>query len=143
MMSLYLKQFQTDNPMMLFVSEILENLNLNQRLVCDALKCCKKDAHNIEITAKMVASCKTARSRHVIALEEDKKSRENSKRKTIADEIGSVKRKRMEVDTCIQSLNKDMNECLDKGEASHDMAMFLKANAFGRAFRRKKQRWAI
>ena len=44
----------------------------------------------------------------------------------------------MEVDTCIQSLNKDMNECLDKGEASHDMTMFLKANAFRKAISRKK-----
>jgi hypothetical protein len=111
-------------------------------LVYDALKCCKKDAHDIEITAKMVTSCKTARSRYIIALEEAKKSKENeaanNKRKIIADEIDSVKRKRMEVDTCIQSLNKDMNECLDKGETSHDIAMFLKANAFRKAISEKK-----
>ena len=61
-----------------------------------------------------------------------------NKRKIIAGEIDRVKRKRMEVDTCIQSLNKDMNECLDKGEASHDMTMFLKANAFRKAISRKK-----
>ena len=84
--------------------ENLENKSLcAQRLVYDALKCCKKDIHDIEITTKMVTSCKTARSRYVIALEEAKKSRENeivnNKRKLIADEIDSVKRKRMEVDT--------------------------------------------
>ena len=39
--------------------------------------------------------------------------------------------------TCIQSLNKDMNNCLDKGEASHDMAMFLKANAFRKTISEK------
>ena len=61
-----------------------------------------------------------------------------NKRKIIAGEIDRVKRKRMEVDTCIQSLNKDMNECLDKGEASHDMTMFLKANACRKAISRKK-----
>ena len=44
----------------------------------------------------------------------------------------------MEIDACIQSLNKDMNECLDKGEAIHDMAMFLKANAFRKAISEKK-----
>lgn len=97
------------------------------------LKCCKKDVHDIEITAKMVTSCKTARSRYVFGLEEVKKSKENeaanNKRKIIACEIDSVKRKRMEVDTCIRSLNKDMNNCLDEGEVSHDIAMFLKANA--------------
>ena len=32
--------------------------------------------------------------------------------------------KQMDVDTCVQSLNKDMKECLDKGEASHDMTLF-------------------
>ena len=78
--------------------ENLENkLLCAQRLVYDALKCCKKDAHDIEITAKMVTSCKTAHSRYVIALEEAKKSRENEaasrKRKIIADEIETVKRK--------------------------------------------------
>ena len=52
-----------------------------------------------------------------------------NKRKIIAGEIDRVKRKRMEVDTCIQSLNK---------EASHDMTMFLKANAFRKAISRKK-----
>ena len=48
-----------------------------QRLVYDTLKCCQKDPHDIEITAKMVTSCKTARSRYVIALEQGKKLREN------------------------------------------------------------------
>ena len=76
-----------------------------QRLIYDALKCYKKDAHDIEITAKMVTTCKAACSMYVITLE----------------------------DICIQSLNKDMNECLDKGDASHDMAMFVKANAFRKA----------
>ena len=61
-----------------------------------------------------------------------------NKRKIIAGEIDRVKRKRMEVDTCIQSLNKDMNECLDKGEASHDMTRFLNANAFRKDISRKK-----
>ena len=31
-----------------------------------------------------------------------------------------------------------MNEFLDKGETSHDMAMFLKANAFRKAISEKK-----
>ena len=59
-------------------------------------------------------------------------------RNIIADEIDSMKHKQTEVDTCIQSLNKDMIECLDKGEASHDIAMFLKANAFRKAISEKK-----
>lgn len=62
----------------------------------------------------MVTSCKTAISRYVIALEEAKKSRKseaaNNKRKIIADQIDSVKCEQMEVDTCIHSLNKDMND---------------------------------
>ena len=46
--------------------ENLENKLLRaQRLVYDALKCCKEDTHNIEITAKMVTSWKTARSKYV------------------------------------------------------------------------------
>ena len=123
--------------------ENLENKLLGaQRLVYDTLKCCKKDAHYIEITAKMVTSCKTARSGYVITLEETKRSRENeaanNNRKIIAEKIGRVKCKQMEVDICIQLLNKCMNECLDKGEASNDMAMFLKVNAFRKAISEKK-----
>ena len=62
----------------------------------------------------MVTSCKITHSRYPIALKKAKKSRENeaanNKSKVIANEIDSVKRKRVEVDACIQSLNKDMNE---------------------------------
>ena len=43
-----------------------------------------------------------------------------------------------ELDICIQSLNKDMSKCLDKGEASHVMAMFLKAIAFRKGILEKK-----
>ena len=103
----------------------------------------KKDVHDIEITSKMFTSCKTACCRYVIALEEAKKSRENeaanNNRKIISDEIDSVKRKWMEVDTYIQLLNKDMKECLDKGEASHDVTIFLKANALRKAISEKKE----
>ena len=31
-----------------------------------------------------------------------------------------------------------MNACLDEGEINHDMAMFLKANAFRKAISEKK-----
>ena len=41
----------------------------------DAWKCWKKDAHDIEITAKMFTSCKAVCSRYVIALEKAKKPR--------------------------------------------------------------------
>ena len=61
-----------------------------------------------------------------------------NERKKIADQTDSVKCRRMEVHTSIQSLTKDMNKCLDKGEASHDMAMFLKANVFKKAISEKK-----
>lgn len=62
----------------------------------------------------MITLCIAAFSRYVMALKEAKKLRENeaanNKRKIIADQIDSVKRKRMEVDTCIQSLNKNMKD---------------------------------
>lgn len=62
----------------------------------------------------MITLCIAASSRYVIALKEAKKLRENeaanNKRKIIADQIDSVKREQMEVDTCIHSLNKDMND---------------------------------
>ena len=126
-----------------FTIENLLNKSLcAQQLVYDALKCSKKNVHDFEITAKMVTSCKTARSRYVMALEEAKNSRENeasnNKRKVITSEIDNVKRKRIEVDACIKSMTTDMNDCLDKGETNHDMAMLLKANAFRKSISEKK-----
>ena len=44
----------------------------------------------------------------------------------------------METDTFIQLLHKDMNECLDRCETNHNMAIFLKANAFRKAISEKK-----
>ena len=123
--------------------ENLQNKSLcAQRLVCDVLNSSKKDIHEIEITNKMVTSCKSARSRYVTALEEAKESQKrdanNNKRKLITDEIENVKRKRMEVELCVKSLNKDINVCCDKGETNHDISMFLKANALRKAVTQKE-----
>jgi len=46
--------------------------------------------------------------------------------------------KRVEVETCVQSLNNDMIACLDKGEANHDMTMYLKPSTFRKAIAEKK-----
>ena len=72
------------------LSKILKSKLLSlQRLVYDALKCYKKNGHDIEITAKMITLCIAACSRYVIAPKEAKKLRENeaanNKRKIIAD----------------------------------------------------------
>ena len=123
------------------IENLKNKLLYAQWLVYDALKCCLKDAPDIEITAKMITSCKTACSRYVITVEKAKRSRENeaaNNKRKIIDEIDKVKWKLMEVDICIQSLNRDMNESLGKCKASDDMAMFLKASAFGRAISEKK-----
>ena len=79
-----------------------------QRIVCNYLKASKKNIHDIEIINKMLTSCKSAHSRYLIALEDAKRqsqvTEKETKRKLIKTEIADVKRRCVEVMSCITSL---------------------------------------
>ena len=47
----------------------------------------------------------------------------------ITEEVENVKRRRMEVQSCIAMLNKDIDACCQEGEEKHEISYFLKANA--------------
>lgn len=85
----------------------------------------------------MLLSCKSARSKYVQALEEVKKSKKSNetskKRKLIEDEIVNIKRKKMNVELCVKSLNKDMNEYCDRAAKSQDLSLFLQVNDLRKA----------
>ena len=99
--------------------------------------------HDIEITNKMLTSCKSAHSRYLIALEDAKRqsqvTEKETKRKLIKIEIADVKRHHVEVMSCITSLEQDVEKYCDEAEEKHYMSFFLKRNALRKAIKDKKQ----
>ena len=72
-----------------------------QHIVYHYLKTSRKNVHDIEITNKMLTSCKSVHSRYVIALEDAKQqsqvTEKETKRKLIKTEIAGVKHCHVEV----------------------------------------------
>ena len=99
--------------------------------------------HDIEITNKMLTSCKSAHSRYLIALEDAKRqsqvTEKETKRKLIKIEIADVKCHHVEVMSCITSLEQDVEKYCDEAEEKHYMSFFLKRNALRKAIKDKKQ----
>ena len=98
--------------------------------------------HDIEITNKMLTSCKRAYSRYLRTLEDANRqsqvTEKGTKRKLIKAEIADVKRHRVEVMSCITSLEQDVEKYCDEAEEKH-MSLFLKSNALGKTIKDKKQ----
>ena len=77
---------------------VIENLHSSsfsaQCIVYDYLKASKKNMHGIEITNKMLTSCKSAHSRYLIVLEDAKRqsqvTEKETKRELIKTEIADV-----------------------------------------------------
>ena len=126
---------------------VIENLHSSslsaQRIVYDYLKASEKNMHDIEITNKMLTSCKRAYSRYLRTLEDANRqsqvTEKGTKRKLIKAEIADVKRHRVEVMSCITSLEQDVEKYCDEAEEKHDMSLFLKTNALRITIRDKKQ----
>ena len=54
-------------------------------------------------------------------------------------EIADVKRGRVEIMSCITSLEQDVEKYCDEAEEKHDMSLFLKSNALRKTIKDKKQ----
>ena len=126
---------------------VIENLHAQSlcalRLVYDSIKATKKEVDEIEISKKMLISCKSAHSKYKFALEKNQKAKNDTekerKRKMISDEIASVKKRRIEIQSCIALLNEDAESCCKEGEAKHDISFFLKANALKKTIKEKEE----
>ena len=55
----------------------------------------------------------------------DKKTEKRLQRTQFLDDVGTVKRQRIEVSICIESLNKDTNSCHDSGKCKHETSLHL------------------
>ena len=88
----------------------------------------------------MLPSCKS--SRYKLALLENRKAKNDSendrKRQMITEEVENVKTRRMEDQSCIAVLSKDIDACCQEGEEKHEISCFLKANALRKTIQEKE-----
>ena len=140
-------QAQIERGFSVNMAIVIENLEAeslrSQRLVYDSIKATpKKENHEIEIGNKILLSCKSASSRYKLALEENRKTKNDpendGKRQMITEEVENDKRRRMEVQSYIGMLNKDIDPCCQEGEEKHEISYFLKANALRKTIQDKE-----
>ena len=140
-------QSQVEKGFSINIEIVIENLHFGslsaQHIVYDYLKASKKNIHDMEITNKMLTSCKSAHSRYLIALEDAKRpsqvTEKETKHKLIKTEIADVKRRRVEVMSCNTSLEQDVKKYCDEAEEKHDVSLFFKSNALRKTIKDKKQ----
>ena len=125
----------------LMVENMHEKSVCSQRLVADFIKSSEKEIHEIEIEKGMLLSCKSAYSKYKVDLEEkaltSKKDEKSRKREMIIDQ--NVKRKKLEIESCIESLTKDVDKYYDDAERENNMTLLVKANAIRKSITEKKE----
>ena len=109
----------------------------------DFIKELKKEVYEIEIENELILSCKAAHSKYKIDLEDAVSSSTNDekchKREIIHDEIEGVKRRKVEVEACVESLTKDLNTYYDRAEDESDMSLLIKANVIRKSINSKQE----
>ena len=65
-------------------------------------------------------------------------SENDRKRQMITEEVENVKRRRMEFQSGIAMLNKDIDACCQKGEEKHKSSYILKSNALRKTIQEKE-----
>ena len=56
----------------------------------------------------------------------------------ITERVENVKRRCMEVQSCITMLNKDISACCQESEEKHEISYFLNANALRKTIQEKE-----
>ena len=112
-------------------------------MVYDHVNCSGKSITEVPITNALLKSCKLAYSRYAAALQEKKEKSDGElkdrKRKMKKDEIAQVKEKKRAVESCIESLNKDIENYSIATEKEADLSLLTKANSFRVTVRSKKE----
>ena len=57
----------------------------------------------------------------------------------IQDGIEEVKRRKVEIEACVESLTKDVNTYYDRAENESDMSLLIKANAIRKSISSKQE----
>ena len=103
-------------------------------MVYDHLQTECSTLHEFKIEKELVVSAKSARSRYHAALEatkgKEKEEARSRKRKKLIEDIEAVKQKKMHIESCISSLEKDIVKHTMEAEETSDLTILSKAKSF-------------
>ena len=98
----------------ILVENLQEEPLKGQRIIYNQIQPENIKFKDFKLTNELVNSCKAAHQRYTIALEENKlsviKNEQKVKRKLIGDEINDVKKRKLDLETCIETLKKDADK---------------------------------
>ena len=126
------------------LTENLEEVSLiSQRLVYDHINDSQLSITKIPLPNELLKSCKLANNRYNSALENQKlkvnQDENERKRKLKLEEIADVKEKKRAIESCIKSLEGDIETYSLAAEKDNDMTLLPKANSFRVSVRAKKE----
>ena len=105
-----------------------------QRIIYDHIQSENIKFQDFKLTNELVNSCKAAHERYTIPLEENKlsviKNEKKVKRKLIDDEINHLKKRKLDLETCIGTLKKNADKLSFETEQKNDLTLLIKANSF-------------
>ena len=131
----------------LVVENLQEESVVCQRMVYDHVSSTGKSISEIPITSSMIKSCKLAYSRYSTALQAKKEKSDGEtkdrKRKMKMEEIATVTEKKRVVESCINSLNEDIESYSIAAEKEADLSLLTKANSFRVTVQSKKETLAL
>jgi hypothetical protein len=126
----------------LLVENLQEMSLIAQRIVYDQLTATKQNVHTFKISNDLIKSCKAARSKYMLQLDEKREqavgNKKAEKRKLLNEEITDIKKRKTSVESCVESLNEDIEKLSYKAEESNEIEFLVKANAFRRKVTEKK-----
>ena len=113
----------------------MEELSLiSQRMVYDELSSTNVKVHQYQLTTDLIKRCNQSSKHNKAYLAERKDtvlSEEKSrKRKLVNEEIAAVKKKKQELESCVEVLEKDADQLSIEAEKAMSWELVAKANAF-------------
>ena len=126
---------------------LVENLEkeslISQRMVYDHMTATGLKVNEFTISKDLLKSCKLAHSRYTAALQANKNAlvseEKNLKRKLKMEEIANVKEKKKVVESCIETLQIDIEKYSIAAEEKGDLSLLTKANSFRATVKEKKE----
>ena len=124
--------------------ENLQQLSLkSQRIVDDHITSLGVTVDEFVISNELLLKCRTACTKYRSALEDVNKAEvedtKTKKRKLITEEIQDVKRRKLTLESCINSHETEAEKYYDSVETEYDLPTLSKANSFRKSAKEKKR----
>ena len=127
------------------VENLRDQTLVAQRLVCDQVVQAG-GVTKVPITNALLVSAAMARQRYESYLEEEKQKKtadEQRKRKNILEEVAVIKKRKIQITKDIASLTKSADDLAEKAEASGNLTLVTKSNAFRRKAKTKQKELTV